>query len=112
MHISLKREENNGNDLEQQNHTTDVHIRQKTAVMGQKQNELEVLKEDIEKSNQHNGHLQNEVDNMKKAIENIIGLNKEVLEEMRNFTETDEQIRYMLDRRNRVNDLRSRTERD
>lgn len=31
---------------------------------------------------------------------------------MRNFTETDEQVRYMLDRRNRVNDLRARTERD
>lgn len=112
LQISLKREQNNGSDADQTNHSYDVLIRQKNVQMGQKQNELETYKEEIEKSLNQNTHLTNDVDTVKKNIESLISINKDVLEEMRNFTETDEQIRYLLDRRNRVNDLRARTERD
>jgi len=112
LQISFRREQNSGMDSEQTNHSYDVTIRQKNVQCGQKQNELETHNEDIEKESAINSHLTNNVESLKKNIEGLIGINKDILEEMRNFTETDEQIRYMLDRRNRVNDLRSRTERD
>jgi len=55
LQISLKREQNNGVDAEQTNHSYDVLIRQKNVQLGQKQNELDTYKEEIEKSVQING---------------------------------------------------------
>merc|ERR1712100_647082 len=81
LQISLKREQNNGMDAEQTNHSYDVLIRQKNVQMTQKQNELETYKEEIIKSTDMNGSLTNDVDNLKKNIESLISIDKEILEE-------------------------------
>lgn len=78
LQISFKREQNNGSDAEATNHAYDVLIRQKNVQMGQKQNELETYKEEIEKSLNQNSHLTNDVDSVKKNIESLISINKDV----------------------------------
>ena len=62
--------------------------------------------------NNENTSLEMNILNMKRNIEGLINVNKDILEEMRKFTETDERVRYMIDRRNRVNDLKSRADKD
>jgi chromosome segregation ATPase len=78
LQISFKREQNNGTDAEATNHAYDVLIRQKNVQMGQKQNELETFKEEIEKSLNQNSYLTNDVETVKKNIESLISINKDV----------------------------------